>query len=105
MCRNRIPKIFQTQRKLQQIKKRVVKFVDNKNKNNKDNNRTHKKKSGNSDNKKDTTTKNDSVAEIQASDLDTGTDIEDSDSMGWTNLPEIPLTLGNSDTCNSDKTK
>ena len=47
---------------------------------------------------KNTTTKNNSVAEIQVIDLDTSTEIEDNDSMGGRSLPEIPLTSENSDT-------
>ena len=56
-----------------------------------------KRKSDSSNNKKNTTTENDSITEIQASDLDTCTEIEDSDSMGWRSLSEIPPTSVDSD--------
>ena len=51
------------------------------------------------------TMKNESVTKIQVNDLDTGTEIEDNDSLGWRSLPEIPLTSESSDTCDMDKTK
>ena len=53
----------------------VVKFVDNKNKNNIDNNISHKKKSDPSKNKQSMTAKYGSITEIQLSDFDTSTDI------------------------------
>ena len=37
------------------------------------------------------------------SDLNTNTEIEDSDSMGWRSLPEMPSTSEDSDTCNMDE--
>ena len=45
------------------------------------------------------------VSEIQASDLDTSTKMEDNDSMGWKSLPEMPLTSEDSDTCDMDETE
>ena len=84
---------------------RVVKFVDNKNRNNKDNNRSHKRKIDPSNNKKNMTSKTDSVIEIQVSDSDTSTDIEDNDAVGWRCLPELALTLEDSDACDTDKTE
>ena len=83
---------------------KVVEFVHNKNKNNKDNNKTHKKKLDISNNKKNTTTKIDSVTETWVSDVDTCTEIEDNVSMGWRSLSEISLTSENSDTCDTDVT-
>ena len=69
-----------------------MKFIDKKIKHDKNDGKTHKKKSNSSDNKKDKGNKNDSVTEIQVSDLDTRTGIEDNDSSGWKHLPEISST-------------
>ena len=82
---------------------KVVKFVDNKKITKMIT--KHKKKSDISNDKKNTITKNDSVAEIQVSDLDTSTEIEDNNSMGWRSLPEIPSMSENSDTCDTDETE
>ena len=46
---------------------------------------------------------NNFVTKIQVSDLDTSTEIEDNDSMGWKSLPEILSTSGESDTCDTDE--
>ena len=70
---------------------KVVKFVDNKNKNNKDNNKSHRMKSEISNKKKNTTSKNDSITKIQVSDLETSMEMEDNDSIGWRSVPEIQL--------------
>ena len=40
-----------------------------------------------------------------ASNLDTSTETEDNDSMGWRSLPEMPLTSEDSDTCDMDETE
>ena len=58
----------------------VAKFVDNKNTNNKNNNKSYKKKSDSGNNKKSMTIKNDSVTEILVSNLDTSTEVADNDS-------------------------
>ena len=47
-----------------------IKFIDNKIKHYKNDDKTHKKKSNSNDIKKDKINKNDSVTEIQVSDLD-----------------------------------
>ena len=81
MYRNRIIEIFQHTKKTATKSEKVVNLVDKK-KNYKDHNKSHKRKLD-SYNKKNTTTKNDSVTEIQVSDLDTSPEIEDNDPMGW----------------------
>ena len=48
------------------------------------------------------TIKNDSVTDIQVTDLGTSTEIEGNDSLGWRSLLEIPLMSESSDT---DKTE
>ena len=60
---------------------KVVMFVDNKNRNNKDTKKSHKKKFDSSNIRKTMTSKTDSVAEIQVSDSNTSTDIEYNDSI------------------------
>ena len=79
----------------------VVKFIDSKNRNNKDNNKSHKKDSSN--NKKNLNNKN-SVTEKQFFDLDISMEIEDNDCIGFKSLPEILLTSEDSNTCDTDKT-
>ena len=69
---------------------KVVKFVDNKNRNNKDINKSHKKA------RKAWLPKH-LVTEIQVSDSDTS--IEDNNFVGWRHLPEIASTSEDSDTC------
>ena len=82
---------------------KVVKFVDNKNRNNKDNNKPSKRKSDPCNSKKNMTSKTDLVTEIQVCDFDTSTEIEDNDSVGWRSLPEIVSSSEDSDTCDTDK--
>ena len=71
---------------------KTVKVIDDKIKHDKNDGKTHKKKSNSNDIKKDKTNKNDSMTDIQVSDLDTRTEIKDNDSEGWRHLPEIPST-------------
>ena len=68
-------------------------------------NKLHKNKSDPSNNKKTMTTKDDSITEIQVSDLDASTEIEDNDSIEWRNLPEITLASEDSDICDMDETE
>ena len=58
-----------------------------------------------SNDKKNMIIKNDSVTEIQVSDLYTSTETEDNDSLGRISLPKIPLTSESSDTCETDETE
>ena len=51
------------------------------------------------------TSKTDSVAEIQVSDIATSTEIEDNDSMRWRSVSEIASTSEDSGTCDTDKTE
>ena len=71
---------------------KVVRFVDDKNGNNKENNKTYKTNVETSNNKRNMTVKNYSVTEIQISDLDTNNEVEDNGPLGWRSLPEIPST-------------
>ena len=65
----------------------------------------YKKKSNSNDTKKDKTNKNHSVTKFQVSDLDTSTEIEDSDSSGWKDLSEMPSTSEDSDSGKTDETE
>ena len=60
---------------------KTVKFVDNKKRDNRDNNKAVKKKIDSSNNKKNKM-KSDSVNEIQVSDSNLSIGIEDNDSVG-----------------------
>ena len=60
----------------------TVKFIDNKIKHDKNDGKTHRKKSYSNDTKKDKINKNDTVTEIQVSDLDTSIEIEDNEFSG-----------------------
>ena len=51
------------------------------------------------------TFKADSINEIQASDTDPSTAVEDNDSIGWKSHPEIARTSEESDTHDMDKTE
>ena len=51
------------------------------------------------------TIKNDSVTDIQVSDLDTNTEIENNNSFRWRSIPEIPSMPESSDTCDTDETE
>ena len=71
------PKKLPNNRKAPTKIDKVVKFVDNKNRNNKGNNRSHKRKIDPSNNKENMASKTGSVTQIQVSDSETNTDIED----------------------------
>ena len=58
----------------------TFKVADNKIKNNMNDSKTHSRKSCTNYNKKDKTNNNDSIAEIQVSDLDTSIESKDNDS-------------------------
>ena len=51
------------------------------------------------------TTKDDSIAEIQVSDFNTSTEIEDTDSIRCRSLPEVPMTSEDGDTCDANEMK
>ena len=65
----------------------------------------HTKKSISNDTKKDKININYSVTEIQVSNLDTRTKIEDNDSSDWRHLPEIPSTSEDSNSGKTDDTE
>ena len=49
--------------------------------------------------------KSNSVTEIQVSNLDTSTEIEDNDSLVWRGLSEMPSMSEGIDTCDIDETE
>ena len=76
-----IPRNLSNTKKSSTKLEKLVRFVNNKNRNNKENNKTHKKKEETNNSEKNITIKKYSVTEIQVSDLDTSTEIEDNDSL------------------------
>ena len=81
---------------------KTVQCPDKSNKDSKDSNKTSKTVKTN--NKKNTTSN--TVSEIQTSDSDQDTEIDenDSDSIGWNNLHDMVTTSHNSDMSDTDKT-
>ena len=53
--------------------------------------------------KKNVTSEIDSINEIQVSDSDHSTNIEDNDSIGWRSIPHITTTLYDSNICDTDE--
>ena len=84
---------------------KTVRFAGKLNKDSKDSNKTSKHNTVKANNKNNTTSN--TVIQIQTSDSDQDTEIDknDSESMGWNNLPHTLMTSDNSDMSDIDGTE